>query len=198
MFVCDHCGRCCTDKVSQIALTVGDLVRISEHLNISISSLFEEYVSFNPFRGEDSSVYDYEIGLNIPCKFRQKDKCIIYKSRDLNSRLFPFWLINAPDEFIDDDFGCLKQLKELKHKEVYIEYKEKIAKILLNESDFTDKIINQIGARKQIDLKDNEEYNSLVDEFKDNLHELEEKKVELAIRLRDDQFFNKFPLLIEK
>mgnify|MGYP001322560622 CR=1 FL=1 len=196
MFKCDNCGRCCTDTASQIALTAGDLVRISEHLKTSISSLFGKYVGFSPFRGEDPDLYEYELGLVIPCRFRQKQKCTIYDSRDLNSRLFPFWMLDAPDSLIDPGFGCLKQLKNLKDKEIYLDYKNKVGKMLLRESELTDEVINKLGARKRIDLKNHEKYQLLLDKYQ--FHELEVKKVELAIELRDDDFFKKFPELIEK
>lgn len=196
MFVCDNCGRCCTDKATQIALTVGDLIRISEHLNASISSLFEKYVGFNPFRGDAPTLYDYEIGLNIPCGFRQKEKCIIYESRDLNSRLFPFWMINVQDEMIDPNFGCLSRIKDLKDSKIYLEYEKEVAEILLSESALTDTIIDKIGARKQVDLRDHEEYYQLIDKYKDE-HEFEERKVQLALKLRNNNFFSKFPKQIE-
>src|SRR3989338_4412499 len=196
MFVCDNCGRCCTDKAAQIALTVGDLIRISEHLNASISSLFGKYIDFNPFRCDAPALYDYEIGLNIPCGFRQKERCIIYESRDLNSRLFPFWMINVQEDIIDPNFGCLSRIKELKNNKIYLKYKKVVAEILLSESELTDTIIDKIGARKQIDLRDYDEFYLLIDNYKDE-HEFEERKIELAIKLRDNNFFNNFPKLIE-
>lgn len=197
MFTCNHCGRCCTDPAAQIALTVGDLVRISKHLKTSISSLFGRYVDFTPFRGENPTIYDYELGLIIPCKFRQKQRCVIYSARDLNSRLFPFWMITAPDNVVDPDFGCLKQLKKLKGKETYLKYKKRIGKILLKESELTDKIIKRLNAKRHIDLRFYDEYFKLLEQCNDS-HEIEVKKVRLAMRLRGNQFFKKLPSLIEK
>ena len=79
---------------------------------------------------------------------------------------------------------------------IYLKYKKVVAEILLSESELTDTIIDKIGARKQIDLRDYDEFYLLIDNYKDE-HEFEERKIELAIKLRDNNFFNNFPKLIE-
>jgi len=135
---CNHCGLCCKDPVTQINLTVGDIWRIADFLKVNIEELFKDKIGLNPFREpEIENIYDIDLGLNLPCKFRKNNRCIIYPVRPLNCRLFPQWILaEAPDEKIKQLLKEHKCEYDLKNKEKYRKYKQEIAKILFQEAEF--------------------------------------------------------------
>lgn len=135
---CNHCGLCCRDPLTQINLTIGDIWRIADFLKVNIEELFKEKVGLNPFREpEFENIYDIDLGLNLPCKFRVNQRCSIYPARPLNCRLFPQWVLAiTPNEKIKD---ILKEHKCEYHpnkKEEYKKYRNELSKILFEESEF--------------------------------------------------------------
>ena len=95
-FRCLHCGGCCENNATHINLTLGDISRFSEITCKSTEDLFREgSIGLMPFQTtEDPDIFEIELGLKIPCRFRKGKRCMIYGARPLNCRLFPFWIIN--------------------------------------------------------------------------------------------------------
>jgi len=135
---CNHCGLCCRDPLTQINVTVGDIWRIADFLNVEVEDLFKDKIGLNPFREpEFKDVYDVDLGLNLPCKFRVNERCSIYPARPLNCRLFPQWVLaRAPDEKIKEILKEHKCEYDLSNKEVYKKYVDEIGKILFEEAEF--------------------------------------------------------------
>ncbi|MBW2977336.1 YkgJ family cysteine cluster protein [Candidatus Woesearchaeota archaeon] len=194
---CNHCGLCCRDPLTQINVTVGDIWRIVDFLKVDIDSLFDK-IGLNPFREpEDEDVYEIDLGLNLPCKFRVDERCSIYPVRPLNCRLFPQWVLTKatnPKEVLTDhkcDYDSSK-------REDYKKYVDEIGKMLIQESQFYElfKKINVKGLIKDKgkDLRE-KEYNRVqklreifkeqleIDEIKkrikDNLERIKENKKKL-------------------
>ncbi|MEE8168599.1 MAG: YkgJ family cysteine cluster protein [Candidatus Hydrothermarchaeales archaeon] len=89
-FMClKGCVRCCTDKGMPLELTIGDMARISKHLGISLSDLFEEYCDIMWNRIPYTTMFIPSIGLTFPCEFLEGEKCVIYSVRPLHCRMFP-------------------------------------------------------------------------------------------------------------
>ncbi|MBD3248433.1 hypothetical protein GF336_00120 [Candidatus Woesearchaeota archaeon] len=141
---CNHCGRCCTSEGIQINVTIGDIWRIANYLNIPIARLFPEKISLNSFKDPRTKETELDLGLNIPCRFRKDNRCSIYPARPLNCRLFPYWVIAAIDE--KDLSTVLKGHKcsySIKDKERYKAYSKQLGNILLEE----DKLFNIKGRK---------------------------------------------------
>ena len=104
-FECKHCGQCCIDECTQINLSIADIVRIAKFLNVGIGELIPK-IGFKPFANpENTNEFDYELRRNIPCMFRDGEKCKIYPARPLNCRIFPYFFL--PD--------TAREAKILKH-----------------------------------------------------------------------------------
>jgi Fe-S-cluster containining protein len=119
-------------------VTIGDIWRIADFLKQDVEELFKEKIGLNPFREpEFENVYNIDLGLNLPCRFRENNRCTIYPARPLNCRLFPQWVLgNLPDEKIK---GLLKEHKcryDLCKKKEYKKYSDAGGAILLEESKF--------------------------------------------------------------
>lgn len=197
-FICNHCGKCCTELTTPINLTLGDILRISKKINKPIKELFQEVIDFNPFQIEEG-IYEFEPGLNKPCKFHKDERCLIYNVRPLNCRIFPFWLLKAPDEAIDKTYGCLPSIIELKKdpNKKYLEYGKKISKIIMEESELTEKLLAEISGKKIIDIK-NHPYYKHIEKQDIDIREKESEKIKLCIKLKDSAFFKNIPEKIEK
>lgn len=167
---CNHCGLCCRDPRTQINLTVGDIYRITDFLKISVEDLFKKHVRIIPFGDYDLIHYDLDLGLNLPCKFRLKERCSIYSVRPLNCRLFPYWILSeAPLEklkFLLDKHKCSYDLAK---KENYTKYKEIVGNILLEESKFFE-------MNKKIDITKIKGFDDIKEQ---DLSEREDKKIRL-------------------
>jgi Fe-S-cluster containining protein len=134
---CQHCGMCCgEDKRININLTVGDIWRICSHLKISVDEFFKEYAGLKKFGDSRTpGIFDVDMGLDIPCKFRKNERCSIYAARPLNCRIFPYWvLVLVPEERLKEVLKNNKCEYDLSKKEAYGKYQSAIAKILLEES----------------------------------------------------------------
>lgn len=168
---CNHCGLCCSDPRTQIAITIRDLQRISEHLNVEIKDLFKEHISIQPFADQDLLHYDLDLGLNIPCKFRKNKRCSIHPARPLNCRLFPAWILaDASEEKIPE---LLKEHKcewDMEKRQEYKEYRRKIGEQLLKESRL-------LELKNKIDIR----------EIKGYKEEMEEKEKIMLIKKAFDK-----------
>ena len=175
---CNYCG----DPLTQINLTVGDIWRIADFLKADVSELFKDKIGLNPFREPKfENIYDIDLGLNLPCKFRVNEKCSIYPARPLNCRLFPKWIIaEFPEDKVKE---ILKDHKyDLSKKKEYKKYVDTVGKILMEEAEFY-KIFKKINVKGLFDIKGNDlrekEFNrvqKLREMFKDHLKIDEIKK----------------------
>ncbi|MBW2982038.1 YkgJ family cysteine cluster protein [Candidatus Woesearchaeota archaeon] len=179
---CNHCGLCCRDPLTQINLTVGDIWRISDFLKIDVEELFKENIGMNPFREpEYEDIYDIDLGLNLPCKFRVNDRCAIYPARPLNCRLFPQWVLgNIPNiKEVITDHKCDYNISR---KKDYKKYSGKVGNILIEESKFY-RLFKKINIKGLFEIKGKDiretEYNTVQElrkMFKDHLKIDEIKK----------------------
>ncbi len=85
----DDCIRCCEDSGAPLELTVGDIIRIKEHIGIKPLELFEKhcFLMWNMVLGTRTMVPS--VGLRFPCGFLENRRCVIYDVRPIHCRLFP-------------------------------------------------------------------------------------------------------------
>lgn len=164
-FRCTHNGACCEDPATQINITLGDIHRLIAFTRKSAYQLYREgVIGIWPFGDPDSNTtFSTDLGLFIPCMFRQRidedpvKKCVVYKARPLNCRLFPFWLIaELPEQALR---GLIKEHPCLAHyaiTEKYAEqkawckkYTDTLAAIMREEVSIT----NEFLAREQMTRK---------------------------------------------
>lgn len=144
---CHHCGECCESNATQINVTAGDILRLSEFLKKPVEQLIPEYIGINPFGTPGSDEYDLELGINKPCKFRKDGKCSVYKARPLNCRLFPTWIIaEAPLEeinsIIDSGSKCNQNHWTIEDKAKARMYMETISKVFWEETKSTEDLFS--------------------------------------------------------
>lgn len=141
-FVCNNCGLCCSgDKGIQVNLTLGDIYRICEHELMTIDQFFKDqrYAGLRPFGDPRTpGIFDIDIGLNMPCKFRKDNKCMVYEARPLNCRLFPYWLLlRAKKPDLDKMLkGRCQYSLDKPYLKMYKEYQDILGQILLKESGY--------------------------------------------------------------
>ncbi len=192
-FECLHCGECCVSP--QINLTVGDIVRITDY---GKKNFFKLEPFFNP---SSPMIFDVELGLKMPCKFRKKGRCSIYNERPLNCRLFPFWVIAGVKkeeipEYIGPEHRCVKKRHEhLKKEDIerFKEYRNKLAEILKIEDIETSSILKKFDFMKQISVLDYKKLNKLKE-----LEEKYEKKLKPAKFLQEKKKIDRMKLKICK
>jgi Fe-S-cluster containining protein len=194
-FKCKNCGKCCSAFYAQINLTIGDLIRISNFLEKPISYILKNFISINPFGDPaNPTKFSYEFGINMPCLFRKNERCAIYKTRPLNCRLFPYWILVQKfvfnqNKIIDKSYKCMNNLELKKDKiKKYSDYSKIVGDILIQEASLTDNILYKLNIEHSIDLSKNKDYQKLVTKYKDkrtndNLKQLETEKIRLAKRI---------------
>lgn len=192
-FSCHHSGKCCEKIYTQINITIGDILRILSYTNLTLQELFNTYISITPFASEDKDIFDYDIGLNIPCRFRKDKRCSIYKARPLNCRIFPYWIFaEVPEEHIrdvvDETYECVHNIKlNNKTKKRYKEYAKNIGNLILEESRITELFLKEIGFKKSINISKHTP--SIESKLKDKFQEIElskkidEEKIKLCLSL---------------
>lgn len=207
-FKCMHCGQCCENEATQINLTLGDIFRISKLTGLSVKELFKGYVGFNPFGDpNNTNLYDVEIGLNIPCKFRKDQKCTIYKARPLNCRLFPYWILaKAPvdkiNEYVDPDCKCFGTFKfNKKHRNNYKKYVKEISKEFQKENKLTEDFYKKIELNLTIDisnLKDYKELMRILTNGEVNMKDIDKQKIKFCKEYLKNKDFSQQIDLVEK
>src|SRR3989338_929103 len=173
-FQCTNAGECCTNPSTQIAVTLGDIMRIKQFTKLPIEKIIPHYVAVNPFGDpEKPQTFDLELGLNIPCRFREGNRCTIYKARPLNCRLFPYWILaHAPQEKIKEigEPGC-KCLSHFEMDEadrpVYKSYADALGKIMEQESAKTDSFMQVRGLSASISLYQEIDFKKFLTKLKD-------------------------------
>ena len=108
-FVCNRCGKCCTDKDTIVNITYLDILRLKTGLNLDLKEMLEiiGFYVFNKKVTEETldkmvvSPIESEKGLAFTgllknelgeCYFydKKKTKCLIYNIRPMLCRTFPF------------------------------------------------------------------------------------------------------------
>ena len=196
-FQCKHCGLCCSDVTAPVNLTLGDIQRITAFLQTGFDKLFRGQIAIIPFANPDKPlIYDLDIGLNMPCRFRVNQTCSIYKARPLNCRLFPYWILSNPQKegykaYIDSSRSCIAAYKEDPiNKEKYRKYKDVIGNIILEESSKTDEILAKNGLKNSIKLVQKPQQT--------NFRQMEIEKIKLCRKLIAKTEYKRLPLLIDK
>lgn len=144
-FECKHCGQCCIDECTQISISVADIIRICRFLGCNIGDMMNK-IGIKPFADpETANHFDYELGLNIPCEFRNRDKCSIYPARPLNCRIFPYVYLGNVEkdklkDAIDPSHKCIREGIEFteEEKKGYHDYARFIGELILEEARQTE------------------------------------------------------------
>ena len=190
-FECKHCGQCCIDECTQINLSIADIARIAKFLNIGIGELIPK-IGFRPFANpENTNEFDYEIGLNIPCEFREGERCKIYPARPLNCRIFPsFFLGNFETEqlkdVIDPSHKCIAEGISMtpEEKEKYKKYAEFIGNKILEEAKLTEEFYKKNSLNQSQILP---AYVFPAEDPNDPMHakEITKSKIKMAMQIMD-------------
>ncbi|MFH1316636.1 MAG: YkgJ family cysteine cluster protein [Candidatus Woesearchaeota archaeon] len=167
-FKCVHCGHCCINKSVQASITLDDIKRISEFTGNDHNFLINNnFIGLVASGTSEPNVFDIDIGLKYPCKFRKNNMCSIYEARPLNCRIFPLFLIaeipfRRLKEYLDEDFKCRDHIEDDKENLKQIrEYKKNIGSQILKESERTDQFMKNNNLAKKIDISQNQNFNLL-------------------------------------
>ncbi|MFC2133914.1 YkgJ family cysteine cluster protein [Bacteroidota bacterium] len=206
-FTCLHSGKCCELITTQINISFSDVIRISKHTSMSFKELFDKAIGLQPFFDpENPDKFDAELGLGIPCFFRQKKRCIIYDARPLNCRIFPYYIISTCPEselknVFDKRYECIFQTKlDSKTKRNYKEYADRIGKIIMDENEIVDEALQRLELnipvlmKMETDRDDEEAMNSHIKKCKSLIKgRLTDEKMDLLISVMEKMMVsNKF------
>jgi len=190
-FECKHCGQCCVDECTQINISIADIIRIQKFLNCNTSEVMEK-IGIKPFGDpENTNQFEYELGLNIPCAFRNGEKCDIYEARPLNCRIFPYFFLANFDveqlsDVIDPSHKCIQGQIEItpEEKEKYKEYTEYIGKLIMDEAKLTEQFYSKNGMKQSKILP---AYIFPVEDPNDVMHakEITKSKIKMAMQIMD-------------
>ncbi len=90
--ICSTCeGNCCIGESGYIWITVDEIEKLSNYLDISVDKLFEDYLVKYGYR---FSIQEKQLSQNnYACIFFDTDikRCTIYDVRPSQCRTFPFW-----------------------------------------------------------------------------------------------------------
>jgi len=90
--LCSTCaGNCCIGESGVIWITIEEIEKLATFLDISVKSVFEEYLIKYEYK---FSIKERQIGENnFACVFfdLEKKQCSIYEARPSQCRTFPFW-----------------------------------------------------------------------------------------------------------
>ena len=192
-FKCKHCGQCCIDECTQINLSIGDIVRILDFTKLTVAELLQK-IGIKPFGDpEKPNHFEYELGLNIPCEFRQDGKCAIYAARPLNCRMFPYVFMGNVEskklkEAIDPSHKCVSEGVDISEaeKKRYHEYSRFIGNLILEEARLTDEFYGKNKLRQSNIVP---EYLFPAEDPNDPIHakEITRSKIRLAMSMMKKQ-----------
>lgn len=170
-FQCLHCGFCCTNKNLQAGITLGDVERIVALTKIPVEQLVRDGVIGLIATGDpEGNIFETDLGLIYPCKFRKDDRCTIYPSRPLNCQMFPAGFLadiksDDVEKFLDDNFQCRHSLKECKKNVIndvlLRKYKLEAGNIILEESEPTERFMEENGLAKSVDISKHKDFGLL-------------------------------------
>lgn len=120
----DGCVRCCTDKGNPLELTVGDIIRLCEHIHVDGEDFFKSYCEVIWNRIPSTFLLIPSVGLVFPCRFLKDNKCTVYGIRPIHCRLFPEAIIvdgGDPDVYRNCGYGCIDRgIVPNKYRRAYI------------------------------------------------------------------------------
>ena len=146
-FECNHCGECCDNPAIQINISIADIIRIAKFLNLDIKDIMPKF-GIKAFPDpKNKNKFDYDIGLNKPCKFRKHNRCSIYPARPLNCRIFPYFILAKIKKenirtVIDCSHKCSFDYNE-EDRQKYRDYTEFIGNLILEEAKITEQFLEQ-------------------------------------------------------
>lgn len=95
-FKCTECGKCCTGTPGYVFVTMEEMNRMAEALNISIETFKRKYIRQKDNRyalvEKKTKTGDYD------CVFLKNKKCEVYQARPTQCRTFPWWQENLEGE----------------------------------------------------------------------------------------------------
>jgi len=192
-FRCKNCGVCCSDVTAPVNLTLGDIQRIIGFLGVKVDKIFGKEIGIVPFANPDKPLmYDLDLGINMPCRFRINEKCRIYRARPLNCRIFPYWVLSHPDKdgykrYIDTVHkGIIGYKEDSLNKKKYNEYRIKIGNIILDESAITDEFLSEKDLKVIMNLP--ESYRDLK----------ERERIEFCRNMMNKERYKDLPLILKK
>ncbi|MBN2566972.1 YkgJ family cysteine cluster protein [Candidatus Woesearchaeota archaeon] len=199
-FSCLHCGACCELPETQIAVTLGDIRRLSRHIGKPVAELFRERIGLRPFAVDGScTVFKTGLGLRIPCASREGRRCAVYPARPLNCRLFPFHLLarmsqEELDAFDDPAVRCMQGISiSAEERGKYRRYVERLADILAREQAATEALLKEHGLLRTVDITTHEDISRLC---AGSGRERDRELVRLAVRMIEGQPLPDLPSLV--
>jgi Fe-S-cluster containining protein len=102
-FKCTECGQCCTGAPGYIWLNEEEMLRIAEHLDLSLNEFMQLYV-----RRVNGKFSLLEHPKTYDCVFLKDKKCQIYSLRPTQCRTFPWWpqQLKSPQDWAEAANYC--------------------------------------------------------------------------------------------
>jgi Fe-S-cluster containining protein len=88
-FKCTGCGGCCTGSPGYVYLSLSDLERLANHLQMSSVEFAKQYT-----RQVDDMYALLERPVTYDCVFLEGKTCSVYEARPVQCRTFPWWIHN--------------------------------------------------------------------------------------------------------
>lgn len=102
-FACTGCGQCCTGAPGYIFVSLDEIFKIANHLQMKVEDFCKKYVRKI---GKQYSLL--EKPQNYDCIFLEDKKCKIYEVRPTQCQTFPYWpgVIETPESWRAAAKGC--------------------------------------------------------------------------------------------
>ena len=162
-FVCfDDCVKCCTGLTLPTSISIQDIKKIADHLNITPVEVFSKYCIIGAQTYQDSITTFFSIlDFPSPCRFLKDMRCSIYPARPSSCITFPYKVSEESTKNLYLNYKCVeKGLINFSHKET--KYLEEIYNEGSVESNETMNFFNYTKYQVNIDLI---ELNLLLPEF---------------------------------
>ncbi len=89
-FGCTECGKCCTGAPGFVWISEDEIAAMANNLDISPKLFKLKYTR----KRENRYALTEKKSQNNSCVFLEGNKCVVYKSRPLQCRTFPWWKEN--------------------------------------------------------------------------------------------------------
>lgn len=95
-FECQRCSVCCRHDPGYVFLTENDLHNLAVVTKMTEQDFLEKYCRVVDLGGfKRISLIEKS---NFDCIFWKEGGCVVYKSRPVQCRTYPFWISNLEDE----------------------------------------------------------------------------------------------------
>ena len=167
-------------------------------------------IGMYPFGDPDRPyIFNIDFGLRIPCRFNDKKSCMYYDARPISCRLFPYWIYTeAPahkmHEVFEEEMPTQEhhvQEFDVDDRPVYSMYVFSLHKIMYEEDHRTDKILQELGMKEVIDLREDYEafYKEVESDKEISDHEKDKQKILHLTRILQRRDYSKeFRIIQEK